>query len=100
MAKQPTALVDAFNKAVSVPRDSSGNPVFETAPVVPEGGFLPTSEVRRSPSSVSEVSHSIDSKSDELNTEEVNFFRSVLEHLFLSFSMEVFPKTQTRLEVD
>eukprot|EP00081_Caenorhabditis_elegans_P026355 NP_509851.1 LiPocalin-Related protein [Caenorhabditis elegans] len=70
LAKQPTALVDAFNKAVSVPRDSSGNPVFETAPVVPEGGFLPTSEVRRSPSSVSEVSHSIDSKSDELNTEE------------------------------
>ncbi|CAB3399472.1 unnamed protein product [Caenorhabditis bovis] len=49
--------------------DVDSIPTIQSAPTVPEGGFLP-SEIRRAPSSVSEVSHSIDAKSDALETEE------------------------------
>ncbi|CAI5456093.1 unnamed protein product [Caenorhabditis angaria] len=51
-------------------QEAAAIPSILTAPSVPEGGFLPQSDIRRSPESVSEVSHSIDDKSDVLNTEE------------------------------
>ncbi|EGT59322.1 CBN-LPR-5 protein [Caenorhabditis brenneri] len=69
LPKPPTERLEPV-KTVTVQRDNIGMPVIETAPSVPEGGFLPTSDVRRSPASVSEVSHSIDAKADDLNTEE------------------------------
>ncbi|EFO89882.1 hypothetical protein GCK72_023702 [Caenorhabditis remanei] len=69
LPKPPTERLEPV-KTVAVQRDAIGMPVIETAPSVPEGGFLPSSDVRRSPASVSEVSHSIDDKADDLNTEE------------------------------
>ncbi|CAI2356527.1 unnamed protein product [Caenorhabditis sp. 36 PRJEB53466] len=69
LPKWPAAQLEPV-RTVAVQRDVVGMPVIETAPAVPEGGFLPSSDVRRSPASVSEVSHSIDDKADDLNTEE------------------------------
>uniref|UniRef100_A0A8R1HQI5 Lipocalin domain-containing protein n=1 Tax=Caenorhabditis japonica TaxID=281687 RepID=A0A8R1HQI5_CAEJA len=69
LPKPPTERL-APVKTIAVQNDPISMPVIETAPVVPEGGFLPSSDVRRSPASVSEVSHSIDGKADDLNTEE------------------------------
>ncbi|CAO4384056.1 unnamed protein product [Caenorhabditis nigoni] len=69
LPKPPTERLEPV-KTVAVQHDAIGMPVIETAPSVPEGGFLPTSDIRRSPASVSEVSHSIDEKSDDVNAEE------------------------------
>lgn len=45
-------------------------PQIQSAPDVPEGGFIPTSEIRRAPQSVSGVASSIDDVPDGINNEE------------------------------
>ncbi|CAD6193027.1 unnamed protein product [Caenorhabditis auriculariae] len=59
-----------FKRPMSVPSaDVPSIPTIASAPEVPEGGFLPA-DIRRSPASVSEVAHSIDSKAEDFNGEE------------------------------